>query len=511
MQKAQLLKGLTILYNELELEKLNIIASFIKKYSFMFTDFENENNNKTININEFDHLVETIVRQFTKDNSIKQTLESEDFLPSMYLSYIVIKKRKTNDTLIKLPSNMTIELILFSLSIKYYNYNISKICQALFSNTSNEYNEMIYQLKKDQRINIYNYYLKCTSNFLEEYDSSMLDNLEFLIEKLTQKDFEYIKSISSQNSKLNTLKRLTYDEFDKLFKQFLVYINAPIEWLDFYEHLKSNNLIKFDYSSNTENGECYFDNDKQIWKINLISDGTIRTFVIFVHEFIHYVSHNKNPNINFSLLELPSIYFENIATEFLKDNSYDKEIINEVLNVRKTNNFNLYESIILQFKDILEYKKYGSFSIEKRIEFYRNQIKSMNDFKINITKILKNNGRHDIPDFLLTIEKRDPVDIANEEIDTKIEALAQSGLLILNGYQYLIGSLLAFNILDTTNRKFGNKTMINITNQLGNHSISSIIQLFGIDLSYKQNSSKDNKYQKKLTPNQIKDKNTFHN
>lgn len=253
------------------------------------------------------------------------------------------------------------------------------------------------------------------------------------------------------------------------------------------------------------NGGCYFNSDDQEWKIYLISDGTIRTFVTFVHEFVHYVSLKQNDNINFSLIEFPSIYFENIAAEFLKDRGYEEGIIDEVLNARNANNFELYADQILQLKEILNYKKNGPFSIEKRIEFCRNWIESMNDFKINMVQMLKNNGINEIPDSLQTLEERSPVEIAYEEIDAKIDEFVKSGLLILNGYQYLVGSLLSFSILDTTNRKFGNENMINIANQLDNYSISSIIQLFGIVLQTRQYPSKDDKYQKKLSPSPIKD------
>lgn len=505
MQKIQLLSGLTLLYDESEKEKINKIAAFIKKNSFMFSDFENGNNNETININDFNQLVENIVMQFTNEGNIKQTIESDDFLPSMYLAYLILKNEKTNDTLIQLPSNTTIELILFFLSIKYYNYDVSKICKALFSPTSIEYKEIIEQLKNEQRINIYNYYLKCASGFLEEYDSSMLDNLEAIIEKLTQMNFEYAKSLSSQNSKLDNLKQLSKEEFDRLVQSFLIYIDAPKKWFNYYEHLKNNNLINFEYSTEIDYGELFFDNNDKIWKINLISDGTIRTFITFIHEFIHYVVAEQNPNINYSLLEFPPIYFENIAAEFSKDSGYEEEIIEEVLNVRNANNFNLYGSQIFQLKDILDYKKYGPFSIEKRIDFYRNWIESMNNFKITMVRILKDAGEHEIPDFLQTLEEREPAELAYNEIDEKIDAFIQSGLLVLNGYQYLVGSLLSFNILNTTKRNYGNENMINVTNQLGNHSIDSIMQLFCIALSCNQNSTNDNGNQKKLVSNSTND------
>ena len=48
-----ILNGLTITYDISEEEKINEISKFIQKHRFMFDDFDNGNNNETININEF--------------------------------------------------------------------------------------------------------------------------------------------------------------------------------------------------------------------------------------------------------------------------------------------------------------------------------------------------------------------------------------------------------------------------------------------------------------------------
>ena len=120
----------------------------------------------------------------------------------------------------------------------------------------------------------------------------------------------------------------------------------------------------------------------------------------------------------------------------------------------------------------------------------------MNNFKNNMVQILKDAKIDDIPSSLQNLEEQDPVKMAYEELERKIISFAQSGFLILNGYQYLIGSLLAYNILDTTSSDLGNKVMINITNQLNKYTLSGIIQLFNIDLTPRENSLKDNEYQK---------------
>ena len=106
-----ILNGLTITYDISEEEKINEISKFIQNHRFMFDDFDNGNNNETININEFKNLVNQIIVAFTKEKSLKTTIESEEFLPSMYLSYLILKKGQLNNTLIQLPSNMTIELV----------------------------------------------------------------------------------------------------------------------------------------------------------------------------------------------------------------------------------------------------------------------------------------------------------------------------------------------------------------------------------------------------------------
>ena len=120
----------------------------------------------------------------------------------------------------------------------------------------------------------------------------------------------------------------------------------------------------------------------------------------------------------------------------------------------------------------------------------------MNNFKNNMVQILKDAKIDDIPSSLQNLEEQDPVKMAYEELERKIISFVQSGFLILNGYQYLIGSLLAYNILDTTSSDLGNKVMINITNQLNKYTLSGIIQLFNIHLTPRENSLKDNEYQK---------------
>ena len=253
--------------------------------------------------------------------------------------------------------------------------------------------------------------------------------------------------------------------------------------MNIYQYLKTNRLISFEYSDEVENGQCYLDDKLQIRKIELIGDGTIRTFVTFVHEFIHYVSLINYEDIDFSLIEFPSIYFENIAAMFLKNKGYDEKIVEDVLNTRNTNNCSLFIPQIIQLKEILEYRKNGLFSIEKRIEFNRNMIDGINQSRIKMAKLLQEAGVQEIPQHYLQLEERDPVEITYAEIDDKIEEFVKSGLLILSGYQYLVGSLLSSYLLETKIIKLCNEKMIDITNNLDKYTIKSIRDLFDNDIT----------------------------
>lgn len=63
------------------------------------------------------------------------------------------------------------------------------------------------------------------------------------------------------------------------------------------------------------------------------------------------------------------------------------------------------------------------------------------------------------------------------QFDNKIEDFTSLSLLILDGYQYFIGSLLASNIVGIENKDFRNINMINVTNHLNEYTITSLLKL----------------------------------
>ena len=103
---------------------------------------------------------------------------------------------------------------------------------------------------------------------------------------------------------------------------------------------------------------------------------------------------------------------------------------------------------------------------------------AMNEFKINMSKIFKDDGK-DIPDFLLDFLNYDSGKIVDNDCDRNIDEFIKYGLLILNGLQYVVGSILVYDILKLSDNNI-NEKMIHVTNNLCDYTLSSVIDYFGI-------------------------------
>lgn len=74
-------------------------------------------------------------------------------------------------------------------------------------------------------------------------------------------------------------------------------------------------------------------------------------------------------------------------------------------------------------------------------------------------------------------------ELVDEECDEKISQFVKKGLLILNGYQYLINSYLANSILEKQDDNTLDK-MIFITEHLADFNVEKIINYLGIENTF---------------------------
>lgn len=476
MQKVT--NGITINYNEDEQEEAEKVVEFSNRltdlFKGMFTnDFEIE-----INIKQFDDMVELVIKKFLSYDEAQDALRNEKFPMIRYIDYIV--SELPDDTNIIFDMERTPKIINYILlAAKYYENDTSKITKFLKENNKEEKEKILNWLKDNARYDLYNYLLQSFINNIEKYDLTVLDNLEDVILTIRTEAFESFCKQTSIEEKQMQLDKLNEELFEKLLNGFFEYINAPKEWMNKYKYLKENKFIKFKYTDDEENGSCYIDPQDMKLKIRVASDGTIKTFIAFIHEFMHYIS-LKNGIAQFSLLELPSIYYETLATDYLISLGYDEEIMNYIMLRRKKNNFGIYSSILPILLDLEEYKNNGHITREKLIENIKIQNDSLKELGLELSKMPEIN-KEKIPNFWEEQQNIDYGKQADKYCDRQIVKFIATSSTLSMGYQYLIDTMVAEKIRDSEKSDKKEK-MVDITENTYKYNLLEVMNYFNIDL-----------------------------
>lgn len=402
---------------------------------------------------------------------------------------LVEEETKNGETFIQLNDNITDDMLWFVLACKFFD------CKTQFDELSNflKYRndkELIFEwLKQTQRFNTYNYLLEIASNYLKEYDFYFFDNLDEIFSKMNEKNFDYV--ISSKNSNYK-LQKLSLEDFENIFFGSLDKIKTPKEWKEIYIDLKNNNRIIFEESKDgKDNSKCFIDNDG-IRKIKVTTDGTVNDFISFVHEFIHYISLQKDMP-PFSLLEFSSIYYERVAAIHLINIGFDEKIIKSVIENRNKNNFGKYYDLFGILLDMCRYNKKGNIIREDKIELLKKATEATNECVENLINIFLEAGNPTDELQSLIIKDCDFGKKVDDECDYYIMEFIKNGLLVLDGYQYLTDSYLADSVLekeDDDDTIFDK--MVFITENLSDFNIETISKYLGIEDAFTKKSKRKN-------------------
>ena len=254
-----------------------------------------------------------------------------------------------------------------------------------------------------------------------------------------------------------------------------------------YDDLKNSGRITFENQvDNIDNSMCYKD-ENDILRLLISMDGTIKSFCTFVHEFVHYISWSKSQlqNQNFSITEFPSIYFEKLSAEFLKSKGYQSNIVDKVISDRKENNLLIYMGVSNLFYDLLNFIKNGSIERQSKIEYWENHFRILQETKEKLAKMWEENG--EIVD--LNFLERPNIDIpssTDNDCDALIVNFIENGLLVINGYQYLLGTFLADEVLkQTMTDSITIARMIKVANELGNMNLFNTAPLESEEKAYR--------------------------
>lgn len=473
-------------YNKNQENEVKHIKTILDKNRSLFSKIISENsmvsliptnNPQIFYIEDFDLFFSNTIKETLEHPDMKNALDDKNVLMAMYIELLIRQNFNNVQTIIQATPNIDDETIMFIISYKYYEENgsIDDFIENLKFHLDDE--KIFEWLKNKERFNTYNYLLEMTVNFLKDFDIDFFNNINEVIDKI----YRDVMSVLAQSKVSNeNLPKISIDKMDKLFNDFLIYIDAPDSWKEMYQTLKNNHYIVYeDAKDEVDASACYKDNDG-ILKIKITTDGTISCFSSLVHEFIHYVSWSEN-NLQFSLIEFPSIFFEKIAADFLKQSGYSGEIITYVVNKRKKNNLDIIVGLNGLFSDIAHYSNNNKIKREDKIALLKGQCAILYQTKEKMAKIFEENNIEIEPHFL----ERQAIDfekVVDDECDSLINCYIQNGLLVLNGYQYLMGSVLTdeiYNKIDISNDVF--LKMIRLTQNLSELNLNNILEEFEIN------------------------------
>ena len=448
--------------------------------------------NKTIDISKdesnFNDTFYYIVKEVFNNDNNKQAFSDKDFLSALHVEALIRRKKFFNTTIVEQNPNMSDELLSSLIAYKYFEVNGTFENFVEYLEVRNKEEELFQWLQNVSRWDTYNYLLNITANFLKTDDEEFFKQMSYITSVWFNR---VIDNIQHKDVQSKEYQKISEKEFDTLFYEFLNYINAPVEWINIYNELKEKGLIIIEKEKEYDNSMCFLDNDG-IFKILIGNGDNLRGFCNFVHEFIHYVSRQKGLSIEkIAVSEFPSIFFEKISAEFLEEKGYSNQIVNQIINDRESNNYSLITSMQPLFSDLIRYINYGEINKSDKMSFYKNLIESINRTRKKLLKIITDAGEQ-VED--LSAFEKIKVDIekdVDDECDLMIDSFIKEGLLVINGYQYLLDSYLVEQVL---NKRNNDNTivekMINATNNLGMTSVKDILTLFGIESALQEEAAK---------------------
>ena len=480
------IKGIEIRYDDNQ--EINYIKNVIENNYNLFLSLLGEskvisliptNNDEAIYISDFNETFYEVVNQTFNNEGNQTLLENPDLLPAFYIETLIRKNANNPISLVQPNPNVSDEMLYSLIAYVYFTKKGTFDDFVNYLKEKKETYKIINWLQTETRFDAYNYLLKTTTDYLIQNDFDFLQNISGITNMMLNQSLNNV--LAQQPETEIELPTITIQEFDNLFNEFLVYINAPKSWKQTYDELKSSGRISFEKQvEDLDTSMCYRD-ENDVLRILVSTDGTIKCFCSFVHEFMHYIPMQDSMTLTqFSISEFPSIFFEKISAQFLKDKGYKQDVIDKVVRDRNKNNTEIYTGISSLFNDISAYINGGPISRDKKILFWENNFRAIQETREKLAKLMEENGEQVDISFLEAFKIDIPKEI-DKECDSLIDSFIQNGLLVINGYQYLLDTYLAEEVLKKSNDDTSIiPRMVNATENLGNLNLRDILTEFDI-------------------------------
>ena len=480
------IKGIEIRYDDNQ--EINYIKNVIENNYNLFLSLLGEskvisliptNNDEAIYISDFNETFYEVVNQTFNNEGNQTLLENPDLLPAFYIETLIRKNANNPISLVQPNPNVSDEMLYSLIAYVYFTKKGTFDDFVNYLKEKKETYKIINWLQTETRFDAYNYLLKTTTDYLIQNDFDFLQNISGITNMMLNQSLNNV--LAQQPETEIELPTITIQEFDNLFNEFLVYINAPKSWKQTYDELKSSGRISFEKQvEDLDTSMCYRD-DNDVLRILVSTDGTIKCFCSFVHEFMHYIPMQDSMTLTqFSISEFPSIFFEKISAQFLRDKGFKQDVVDRVVRDRNKNNTEIYTGISSLFNDISAYINGGPISRDKKILFWENNFRAIQETREKLAKLMEENGEQVDISFLEAFKIDIPKEI-DKECDSLIDSFIQNGLLVINGYQYLLDTYLAEEVLKKSSDDTSIITrMINVTDNLGNMNLKDVLTEFDI-------------------------------
>ena len=455
------------------------------------------NDDKVVYISDFDETFYEVVNQTFNNDGNNALLENPDLLPAFYIETLIRKNANNPMALVQPNPNVSDEMLYSLIAYIYFTKTGTFDDFVNYLKEKKETDKILNWLQTETRFDAYNYLLKTTTDYLMQNDFDFLQNISGITNMMLTQSLNNV--LAQQQETEIELPTITIQEFDNLFNEFLVYINAPKSWKQVYDELKTRGRISFEKQvDDLDTSMCYRD-DNDVLRILVSTDGTIKCFCSFVHEFMHYIPMQDSMTLTqFSISEFPSIFFEKVSAQFLRDKGFKQDVVDRVVRDRNKNNTEIYIGISSLFNDISAYINGGAISREKKILFWENNFRAIQETREKLAKLMEENGEQVDISFLEPPKIDIPKEI-DKECDSLIDSFIQNGLLVINGYQYLLDTYLAEEVLKKSNDDTSIiPRMINVTDNLGNMNLKDVLTEFNIQGIIDDTKEKGNIKSKKI-------------
>lgn len=486
-------KGIDIVYDDSQEELLKSIIPIIENnYDLIFKGFvsshkyfslvSSDDPSAICSLDFFSDFYETIYQMFREIKDVDTPI----FMAGLYSELLIREINIKNDILSSHASLISDEMLNALIAKKYYEMNgtFDEFVEYMKYREKDSTKRIRMWLRETYRYDTYNYILGELSGYLDK------NGFDLFVHNLSDNMFDQMmrRKKNREEEKVN-LPLMSTSEIDKVFCDFLDYINAPSSWKENYEYLKQNNFITYSINNSSSNSSmCHLDEEDNEYKILVDYDGSTTGFCSLVHEFVHYVSSSKNEDC-LAISEFPSIFFERIAASFLSTKGYSKDVVEQTIKHRNKNNVEIFIDLSTLFSDVSRYRNMGNVSREDKYNYFIRSFELLLKAQEEIINRFKEEGK-EIPKFNKIPSISEINDMVDAECDNLILLFLENNLLMIDGYQYLIGTYFTDCIFSSNSCDEAIPKVIAIVENISEFNTESIIQAFNIVVNEDKNVQK---------------------